>query len=105
MTRFRHVSLRRPTGRAIALPVFVLTVLATFACSLDKLTSPPPGTNLVDAFVTGDSLVPLGGTVPMAIKTATATITSNNAVILYSSSDPTVASVGQTTGIVTGLKL
>jgi hypothetical protein len=104
MTRFRHALLRRPTRRTAALPFVVLAVLATFACSLDKLTNPEGATQNLTATVLGDTALNIGATTAMTISTSAGAIGSGVAVT-WSSSAATVATVdedGKVTGVSAG---
>jgi hypothetical protein len=104
MMRFRHLALRRPSGRTVAVPIAALLVLATFACSLDKLTVPTEGPDPLDAAISGDSLVGLAGATTLVITTAGGSLPAGP-VVVWSSSNPAVATVDETTGLVTGLTL
>lgn len=101
--RFRQRDPRRFPARLAALPFVALTVLTTFACSLDKLL-PPEGTPAqVTLAVAGDTTVAMGGTTKMTVATTTGTLDAAAANLVWTSDAPTIATVDPASGIVTGV--
>jgi Bacterial Ig-like domain (group 2) len=103
--RVRQLFPRRPTSRAVVLPLIALAALTTFACNLDKLTKPATGAQTpLNASVSGDTTVSMGATLPLSITTATGALSSAVAVV-YSSDNPLIATVNAATGVVTGVSI
>ena len=88
----------RPGGRLAVL----LATVAAAACFMDRLTAPGVGT--VAVTLTADSVVAIGGAIPARVTISGAT-TGGPSRVLWSSSDPAVATVdstGQVHGVAKG---
>ena len=75
-------------------------ILFTPSCGVDKLTKTSPVTPKIEFVVTSDSLVILGGTLPIIVKGSLSSLPAT-ARVVWSTSDATVATV-DTTGKVKG---
>jgi len=103
--RVRQHFSRRLTSRAVVLPLVAFAALTTFACNLDKLTKPATSIqNQLNASVTGDTTVSMGATLQLSITTATGDL-GDAAAVVYASSNPAVATVDPSSGVVTGVSI
>ena len=88
--------MRRMVGGAVA----AVLILFTPSCSIEQLTSTTPARSKIEFVVTSDSLVILGGTLPIIVKGSLSSLPAT-ARVVWSTSDASVATV-DTTGKVRG---
>ena len=95
--RVPSIPMRRMVDGAVA----VALILVTPSCGIEKLASTTPVTSKIEFVVTSDSLVILGGTLPIIVKGSLSSLPAT-ARIIWSTSDAKVATV-DTTGKVKGV--
>src|SRR6058998_2685576 len=100
-------SFRRATQR-VAFAVTAVASIALFAtCNLDKITSTPPegGVQIPNFHITGDgdTVINLGGLRYLGVDAGSADLTHTTQV--WTSSNPAVATVGASDGLVQGVAL